>query len=97
MRVRLTPAAAAEVAEARDWYEAASPDTAARFVAEFETLTDRLAANPRQFSAVDGDVRRAGFRRFPYGLFFIITGDEVRVFACFHASRDPRRWQKRRG
>jgi plasmid stabilization system protein ParE len=50
---------------------------------------------PEQLKAVEGEVRRAGFRRFPHGLFFVITAGEVRVFACFHASRDPRRWQER--
>jgi plasmid stabilization system protein ParE len=62
---------------------------------DFEALTRRLAENPQQFPRVEGEVRRAGFRRFPYGLFFLIGADAVSVFACFHASRDPRRWHDR--
>jgi len=62
---------------------------------EFEALTRRLADDPAQFPAAEGAARRAGFKRFPYGLFFVIDADEVRVFACFHARRDPRRWQER--
>jgi plasmid stabilization system protein ParE len=95
MRVRFTPIAEAELIEARDWYAAAATRTAQRFVDEFEVLTRRLSDNPSQFPAVEGEVRRAGFRRFPYGLFFVIDAGEVRVFACFHASRDPRRWRER--
>lgn len=33
--------------------------------------------------------------RFPYGLFYKIEGDTIAVFACFHASRDPKVWQNR--
>ncbi len=95
MRVRLTWAAEAELVDAHDWYRAQAPGAARSFLAEFEALKQRLADNPAQFQTVDGEVRRAGFRRFPYGLFFVINADEVHVFACFHASRDPRRWQER--
>lgn len=95
MRVRLTSAAEAELADALDWYAASAPRAARSFLNEFAALTLRLADNAEQFPAVDGEVRRAGFRRFPYGLFFVISAGEVRVFACFHASRDPRRWQER--
>jgi plasmid stabilization system protein ParE len=95
MRVRLTSAAEAELADAHDWYKAHSSSAARSFLKEFEALKQRLADNPVQFQAIEGDVRRAGFRRFPYGLFFVIGAGEVRVFACFHASRDPRRWQGR--
>ena len=95
MRVRFTPAAQAEVADARDWYAANSARAAERFVDELEALTLRLADNPGRFPVIDGEVRRAGFTRFPYGLFFAIDTDGVRIFACFHASRDPQRWRER--
>ena len=95
MRVRFTPAAEAEVIDAHDWYRANAPRAAQRFVDEFAALTRRLDDNPTQFPAVEGETRRAGFRRFPYGLFFVIDTDGVRVFACFHANRDPQRWQER--
>jgi hypothetical protein len=34
-------------------------------------------------------------RRFPYSLLFLVEDDVLIVIACFHASRDPSRWQKR--
>jgi plasmid stabilization system protein ParE len=96
MRVRLTSAAETELVDALDWYEAHASRETGRFLAEFEVLKRRLAENPRQFAAVEGRARRAGFGRYPYGLFFVIGADEVEVFACLHNSRDPRRWQERR-
>ncbi|WP_249138365.1 type II toxin-antitoxin system RelE/ParE family toxin [Phenylobacterium montanum] len=95
MRVRFTSAAEAELAEAVDWFGRRSPAAAKRFLDEFDALTERLAANPRQFPIVEQDARRAGFRHFPYALIFAIRSGEVRVFACFDARRDPVRWRRR--
>jgi hypothetical protein len=41
------------------------------------------------------DASRGRLRRFPYGLFYRILPDALVVLACFHARRDPRRWQER--
>ena len=95
MRIVLTATAAAELVDAANWYESKAPALTARFLDQFEALTARLADNPLQFPIVHGQVRRAGFRGFPYGLFFRLRDDQVEVFACFHASRDPRRWRRR--
>jgi plasmid stabilization system protein ParE len=96
MRVALTSMAEADVAAALDWYEAEAPGISIRFLDEFDALLRRLASNPAQFPRIRGDVRRAGFPRFPCGLLFRIRRDVVEVFACFHVSRDPRSWQTRR-
>ncbi|CAA7618833.1 type II toxin-antitoxin system RelE/ParE family toxin [Magnetospirillum sp. UT-4] len=95
MRVVLTSAAEADLAAALEWYDGRSPGIAPRFLEEFQALAHRLADGLCQFPRVYGETRRAGFRRFPYGLFFQVKGDKVVVFACFHASRDPARWRSR--
>jgi plasmid stabilization system protein ParE len=93
--VVFSPAARAELIEARDWYAARNEELADRFIAEIENLVARIAARPRQFPVVHGDVPRARFRRFPYALFFRIVGGTLQVIACFHGKRDPRQWQRR--
>lgn len=95
MQVHLTPGAEADLADARDWYDAQAPGLGMRFMVEFRVLVVRLAENPNQFPTVRGLTRRAGFHRFPYGLFFRARGDMVEVFACFHGRRNPRHWQRR--
>jgi hypothetical protein len=43
------------------------------------------------------DVRRAILRRFPYLLYFGLSGDEVVLLACLHGRRDPTRLRYRLG
>ena len=93
--VVFSTAARAELIEAHDWYSARGPELAARFIAEIETVVERLGTAPFQFPVVYRDVRRARCRRFPYALFFRLVDGSVHVIACFHSSRDPRRWQQR--
>lgn len=89
MRVRLTPDAEFELTQAYRWYASTSLRAAEAFVDEFADLIAHLEERPLSFPTVEGEARRAGFKRFPYGLFFQVSAEEVRVFACFHASRDP--------
>jgi plasmid stabilization system protein ParE len=93
--VQFLPLARLEAIEARDWYEARSPGLGEAFVLEMDRLADRVAENPLAFPTMLADVRRARLRRFPYSLFFRIVGEECFVLACFHASRDPKRWRER--
>ncbi|TXL73636.1 hypothetical protein FHP25_20800 [Vineibacter terrae] len=60
-----------------------------------ETLR-RIVTNPLAFSRVHGEVHRAVVRRFPFGIYFRVHGDDVVVLAVMHGRRHPRRWQSRR-
>lgn len=51
---------------------------------------------PFQFPAIDGPVRRAVLHRFPYGVYFDPTGEEVKVLAVLHLLRHPDTWKERR-
>lgn len=94
--VIFTQAARAELVAAQDWYEREVLGLGGRFRQEVDAVVQRMSRNPRQFHLVLKTVRRALLRRFPYSLFFLIEEDDtLLVIACFHASRDPVRWQKR--
>lgn len=93
--VRFLPAARLEVIEARDWYEQRSPGLGDAFAQEIDRQVQRIAENATGFPVMLADVRRVRLRRFPYGLFYRIVDDECFVLACFHASRDPKRWRER--
>jgi toxin ParE1/3/4 len=77
------------------WYATRSPMLADRFVAEADAAVARIRDNAAQFPFVLRDVRRARLGRFPYALFFRVDSETAHVIACFHASRNPRRWRRR--
>lgn len=91
----VTPAARAELIEAEDWYEIQQPTLGYRFRQEIEAVIVRMRENAFQFPVVFRDVQRARLHKFPYSLFFRAETDNLIVIACFHASRDPLRWQLR--
>jgi plasmid stabilization system protein ParE len=93
--VVLTPAARSELIQAQDWYEREAPGLGRRFRQAVDGVAQRVSDNPRQFPTVYRNVRRALMRRFPYALLFVFENETVTVLACFHASRDPLRWQER--
>ena len=93
--VRFLPLAHLEVIEARDWYQLRSHALGEAFVLEIDRQVERIADNPVGFPIMLADVRRARLRRFPYALFYRVVEATSFVLACFHASRDPKRWQER--
>jgi plasmid stabilization system protein ParE len=90
-----TPQASADLGEAWLWYENRRAGLGDRFLEAADATVSAIADNPRQFAVRHRAIRRARVRGFPYGIFFIAETDRAVVIACFHARRDPRRWQSR--
>jgi len=89
------PEADAEVREAWAWYDHIRPTLGQRFALAVEATVEAIAQRPLQFPAVHRGCRRAGVRRFPYGIFFEVQEHQIVVIACFHAKRNPKHWQSR--
>jgi len=89
------PKAAADLQEARDWYADIRPELGERFARAVEASVDAIAERPLQFPVVYRNRRRAGVRRFPYGIFFEVQDHRIVVMACFHGRRNPTHWQSR--
>lgn len=88
--VRYTPAAAAEVENGIGWYGQTDINQGAAFVQEIERTEVHLASHPELYQRVEGEIRRAVLRRFPYALFYVIEIDLVLVLACMHHHQKPR-------
>lgn len=89
------PEADADLQEARAWYDRISLDLGERFALAVEATVEAIALHPLQFPVVHRGRRRAGVRRFPYGIFFEVQEHRIVVIACFHGARNPKRWQLR--
>jgi toxin ParE1/3/4 len=90
-----TPEANEDLLEARAWYDNIRPELGERFAWAVEVTVEAIGENPLQFPVVYRNRRRAGVRRFPYGIFFELQERRIVVIACFHGRRNPRRWQLR--
>ena len=89
------PEANEDLLDARAWYEKIRPQLGQRFAAAVEVTVEAIAERPLQFPIVHRDRRRAGVRRFPYGILFEVQEHRVVIIACFHGRRNPRRWHLR--
>ena len=88
--VRYKPAAAAEVENAIGWYGRPEINQGTAFVLELERTEAHLASHPELYQRVEGEIRRAVLRRFPYSLFYVIEIDLVLVLTCMHHHQKPR-------
>jgi len=95
-RLVLRPQAEAELLDARDWYEDQRSGLASAFATESERVLDGILQGPLSYPRVQGEIRRALVRRFPYAVYFRALADEIVVLAVIHGRRHPRRWQSRR-
>ena len=77
------------------WYERRSAGLGRRFLDEVDRVLKLIEANPTRFGFADGDVREAPLRRFPFGIYYRVLPDRIRVLAVYHAARDPSGWQSR--
>jgi toxin ParE1/3/4 len=89
--------AEAELAETVDWYENQSIGLGAEFLLEFDAALARILDNPHQYQIVDDDIRRAPLHRFPYGIMYVVSDEELLILTCFHGSHDPQHWRELRG
>ena len=90
-----TPEANEDLLEARAWYDNIRPHLGERFAQAVQAAVESLAEHPLQFPVVYRSRRRAGVRRFPYGILFEVQQRRIVVIACFHGRRNPRRSQSR--
>jgi len=65
------------------------------FAREISRCIDIIAETPFIYAPVDGDIRRALARKFPFGVYYLTNYDETVVLAVLHCARDPDTWKAR--
>lgn len=87
--------AEADLADAWSWYEQQREGLGSEFIQTVQEAFERIQRMPEAAPIVFGGVRRLALGRFPYGVFYATTSEHISVIAVYHASRDPRGWQRR--
>ena len=90
-RVSLSAQARTDLRKAYDWYEEQAPGLGPRFVRTFVQAVDLATERPTSVPKVEGDVRRVILSKFPFGVFFRIAEDVVRIVRVIDLRSDDRR------
>lgn len=65
------------------------------FLSEIIKCLDRIVEFPHAWHAFSKSTRRIRTKRFPYGLIYHMTADEIILIAVAHLHRKPGYWKKR--
>jgi plasmid stabilization system protein ParE len=95
-RLVFRPEAEEEIFGAAEWYEKRKLGLSTEFLRALDAVVAAVERNPFQFPQVHGEKRRALLRRFPYGVIYSVSDEEIVVLACSHARLNPLRWHRRR-
>lgn len=83
------PEARYDLLKARFWYDAERPGLGREFVAEVDTLLERIAEFPKLYSIAFADVRRTTVGRFSYTLSYREESGRIVVLGVLHVKRKP--------
>jgi plasmid stabilization system protein ParE len=90
MRIEYHPAIEQELREIIAYYNQCSPGLGTEFLNEFESQIIAIAATPKHWRVVEGDIRRVLMKRFPYLIYYrILAYDALRVTVVKHQRRHP--------
>ena len=83
------------MAAAAIWYDQQNPGLGTEYLRAVDVCIASIARNPAIHATVYRTVKRALLRRFPYGIFYIITSDSIVIIACLHGKQNPNRIKSR--
>jgi plasmid stabilization system protein ParE len=95
MNLRFLPQAKAELREAVAYYNEQRPGLGDELRAEVELATDQIKSFPRASPKLSANLRRRRLKRFPYGLVYEATSEEIVIMAVMHLHRRPGYWRDR--
>jgi toxin ParE1/3/4 len=96
-RLILRPEAEEDVRQGYLWYEERQAGLGQRFITALDAALAAIQERPEAYHQVEGEVRRALAKRFPYGIFYVVEPQRIVVLAVLHTARDPQVWQARAG
>jgi toxin ParE1/3/4 len=92
----IRPEAEQDLRGAFGWYEDRVSGLGREFLCCVDAAIAQINRAPATHPVIYQDIRRILIRRFPFGIFYIVTGQKIIVLAVLHARRDPSLWQKRK-
>lgn len=97
-RLRISPEAEQELAEAAAWYESRRVGLGIELVALVDRDLEAILERPLAHTLwrPDRQYRKRVMKRFPYVVFFRVDSEEIIVVSIAHTRRKPGYWLDRR-
>ena len=95
-RLFVLPAVQDDIAAAAAWYDSERSGLGQAFLERIDGLLQQVTKAPYQFPTIQPGVRRGLTRRFPYGVYFMVSESRVDVLAVIHLHRHPESWKRGR-
>ena len=95
-RLVVRPIAVSDAIQAANWYESRQTGLKRRFLDETYAAFEYVSRVPESHPLAMQDIRCRRLPSFPYGVYFLITDQEIVVFAVYHFRRNPRKLKQRR-
>lgn len=92
-RLFITDEADQNIADTYSWYEDQQVGLGDRFREVLRGKLDVVTSNPLLYQNVHGSIRRCKLSPFPYGIYFRVKSNEVRVLSVVGFKRHPKRWK----
>ena len=95
MNYSFHPDAEKELNEAIAYYNECQNDLELGFAKEVYLAIQNILSFPRAWASLSANTRRCLTNRFPYGVIYQVTDEEVFIIAVMHLNRELNYWKKR--
>ncbi|MGP8217666.1 MAG: type II toxin-antitoxin system RelE/ParE family toxin [Bacteroidia bacterium] len=80
--------------EAHDWYEEKITGLGNDFLTCLDACISSIIRNPKIYQKKYKKIRMAIVDKFPYGIYYVVEGNSIIIFAVLHFSRNPKYLEK---
>jgi hypothetical protein len=95
MKFSFHPDAEIELNQAVDYYNDCQPSLGWDFSREVYISIQNIIAYPEAWTPLSKNTRRCLVNRFPFGVIYQITKNEILIIAIMQLNRKPGYWHKR--
>lgn len=85
-----------DLIEAYDHYEQQLEGLGSEFLLAVEAAINYIQRNPLHFQKIYKNKRKANLKRFPFGVFYIVSKESILILAVIRLTRDPMIWKSRK-
>lgn len=91
----ISEAAELDIRDAFLWYEDQKDNLGLTFEKHISRTIQNIQKNPLKIQVRYNQTRVVFLKKFPYGVHFNVSENEIIIIAVFHTSQSPQKWSKR--